>query len=127
MLYTKGCNFRCPYCHNRSLVLNKALKPVPKVMEQLAVRRGFSDGVVITGSATAQPAGLTDVQAAKDAVHIPVTIGSGLTPENLAQYWPHADAFIVGSYIKSDGLWCNPIDPARLARFMDSVRRLRGG
>ena len=86
-----------------------------------------ADGIIITGTATAQPAGLADVQAAKDAVHIPVAIGSGLTPENLAQYWPHADAFIVGSYIKSDGLWCNPIDPTRLAGFMDAVRHLRGG
>ena len=86
-----------------------------------------ADGVVITGTATARPADPKDVQAAKAAVHVPVAIGSGLTPDNLAQYWPHADAFIIGSYFKRDGLWCNPIDPARLAKFMDTVNRLRGG
>lgn len=84
-----------------------------------------ADGIVITGVATGHPADPEDVRAAKEAVGIPIAIGSGLTPDNLERYWPHADAFIIGSYIKRDGLWSNPIDPARLKQFMDAVRRLR--
>lgn len=84
-----------------------------------------ADGVVITGVATGQPAAIEDVRTAKNAVHVPVAIGSGLTAENLASYWSHADAFIVGSYVKRDGLWSNPIDSQRLAKFMKAVNHLR--
>lgn len=54
-----------------------------------------------------------------------VWIGSGLTAENLADYWPHADAFIVGSWVKRDGVWSNEVDEGRLRRFIDTVERLR--
>ena len=62
----------------------------------------------------------------RNAVDVPVCIGSGLTPENLPALWPHADVFIVGSYFKRDGLWSNPIDQQRVARFMAAVAKLRG-
>ena len=84
-----------------------------------------ADGVIITGVATAEPADPADVRTAHEAVGVPVAIGSGLTPENLEGYWGCADAFIVGSYIKRDGVWSNPIDPARLKRFIDAANRLR--
>jgi len=43
---------------------------------------------------------------------VPTIVGSGITSENLADY-TGADALIVGSSIKQDGLWSNPIDPDR--------------
>jgi len=58
-------------------------------------------------------------------VRVPVCIGSGLTPKNLPELWPHTDVFIVGSYLKVDGLWSNALDPQRIAAFMEAVRRLR--
>lgn len=86
MLYTKGCNFRCPYCHNRSLVLNKALKPVPKVMEQLAVRRGFSDGVVITGGEPTIHRQLDDLMAAIKQLGFALKLDTnGYEPEALRE------------------------------------------
>ena len=85
-----------------------------------------ADGIIITGVATGCPADVADVRAAKEAVRVPVAIGSGLTPENLERYWPWTDAFIVGSSIKRDGVWSNPIEPARLRAFLDAARRLRG-
>ena len=86
-----------------------------------------ADGIVVTGVATAQPAAVADVRAVRQAVRVPVCIGSGLTPENLAEYWADTDVFIVGSYFKVDGLWSNALDPARVRRFMDVVRALRAG
>lgn len=51
--YTVGCNFRCPFCYNASLVLPErkpplSLSPV-EVMAFLRQRRGLLDGVVISG------------------------------------------------------------------------------
>ncbi|MGI6413662.1 MAG: anaerobic ribonucleoside-triphosphate reductase activating protein [Syntrophomonadaceae bacterium] len=51
VLFTKGCSFRCPFCHNPHL-LNKTgdgLIDTEQVMEFLKERIGFLDGVVITG------------------------------------------------------------------------------
>ena len=38
-----------------------------------------------------------------------------------------ADGVIVASYLKQDGVWWNPVDPARLAVFMRAVADIRAG
>ena len=70
--------------------------------------------------------GDNSIRVTATTVRVPVFIGSGLTAENLVQYWPHADVFIVGSYFKVDGLWSNVIDSARVGRFMAAVGAARG-
>lgn len=50
VIFTQGCNFRCPYCHNRGLwgqTNNTRLQQY--VIQYLATHRHFLDGVVITG------------------------------------------------------------------------------
>jgi len=54
VLFTAGCNFRCGFCHNPELVLPDRLASTPRldedhVLDELATRIGFIDGVVITG------------------------------------------------------------------------------
>ncbi len=84
-----------------------------------------ADGVVVTGVATGQPTAVADVAAVRQAVSVPVCVGSGLTPGGLPELWACADIFIVGSFLKVDGLWSNPLDADRIARFMETVQRLR--
>ena len=72
-----------------------------------------ADGVIVSGIATGQPADADEVRAVSGAVAIPTLIGSGITPENIACY-ADADALIVGSSVKRDGLWSNPLDEARV-------------
>lgn len=83
-----------------------------------------ADGVVITGTSTGRPADPDDVRHAKGTVDIPVIVGSGVNPEDLPALWPHADAFIVGSYIKRDGDWRNPLDPRRIDALLAGARSL---
>ena len=85
----------------------------------------LADGVVVTGTATGHAAQPGDVSQAKKAVSIPVWVGSGITPENIGQFWEHADGFIVGSYIKDDGLWSNPPDPTRIRKLVEAAEQLR--
>ncbi len=51
ILYTIGCNFRCPYCHNPELVDETVETRIneEEVMDFLKTRVGLLDGVVITG------------------------------------------------------------------------------
>ena len=58
-VFTGGCNFRCPFCHNAGLVLNpgdQAQIPEEEVLAYLNKRKGILEGVCITGSEpTLQP------------------------------------------------------------------------
>ncbi|MBN2339585.1 MAG: anaerobic ribonucleoside-triphosphate reductase activating protein [Acidobacteria bacterium] len=58
ILFFQGCNFRCPFCHNRRLIPPEGdtLIPAGDVLEQLRRRRGLIDGVVLCGGEpTLQP------------------------------------------------------------------------
>jgi len=83
------------------------------------------DAVVVTGTATGEPPRAADVSEAKSRCRLPVLVGSGVTDENVAEFYPAADAFIVGSFFKREGLWSNPVERARVERLTDAVRRLR--
>ena len=52
-VFTGGCNFRCPFCHNASLVLPEALQAADggteAVLSFLKKRQGLLDGVAVTG------------------------------------------------------------------------------
>ena len=51
-LFTGGCNFRCPYCHNGDLIVGlNDIKPYTKddIFDHLRKRRNVLDGVVISG------------------------------------------------------------------------------
>ena len=50
IIFLRGCNFRCSYCHNKNL-WNVALKSMPldSVFDFLKSRKNQLDGVVITG------------------------------------------------------------------------------
>jgi membrane complex biogenesis BtpA family protein len=74
----------------------------------------LADGVVVTGSATGEPASPAEVAAVAKAVRTPVLVGSGLSADNFARY-ADAHGFIVGSSVKRGGLWSNALDPAAVA------------
>lgn len=51
-LFTGGCNFRCPYCHNGDLVIGlDDIEPyaMKDIFSHLQKRKGVLDGVVISG------------------------------------------------------------------------------
>lgn len=60
-LFTAGCNFRCPFCHNSELVLPDLVTTIgvkleADVFDELSERRGFLDAIVISGGEpTLQP------------------------------------------------------------------------
>ena len=63
VLFTGGCNFRCPYCQNPELVLHPESLPEidpAEIFQFLTRRRGLIDGVVITGGEPTLQKGLDD-------------------------------------------------------------------
>ena len=70
VLFVSGCNFKCPYCHNPDLARD-CLDPSccfddEKALTFLKERKGFLDGVVISGG---EPTAIEDLPRFCDRVH----------------------------------------------------------
>ena len=69
-VFTGGCDFRCPFCHNAALVLRVPEQPVvpeEELFSLLNKRKGLLDGVCITGGEpTLQPDLLSFMGRIKD-------------------------------------------------------------
>lgn len=85
-----------------------------------------ADAVVVTGTATGRETSSGDVREAAGATRLPVVVGSGVTPANLASYLPHARALVVGSSLKVDGDWRSPLDPGRCRAVRAALDRALG-
>lgn len=67
IIFTRGCNFRCPYCHNPELVLPEKFEQeiaIDFVLGFLKKRQGLLDGVTITGGEPTLHADLSELVAA---------------------------------------------------------------
>lgn len=50
VIYTRGCNFNCPFCHNKDLVYDKTLTYDHEALwYHLKKRKHILEGVVISG------------------------------------------------------------------------------
>lgn len=52
LIFTQGCNFRCPFCHNKSLLNDFSENEIieeQEVFNYLEKRKGLIDGVCISG------------------------------------------------------------------------------
>jgi pyruvate formate lyase activating enzyme len=66
ILFTRGCNLRCPYCHNPELVWPERYAPALDLDELLAfleTRRGLLDAVTVTGGEPCLQADLPELLA----------------------------------------------------------------
>lgn len=63
-IFLGACNFKCPFCHNGSLVLapeKEPVIPVEDIMKVLKKRQGILDGVCITGGEPTLSEGLREL------------------------------------------------------------------
>ena len=66
ILFTRGCNMRCPYCHNPELVWPERYAPALALEEVLAfleTRRGLLEAVTVTGGEPCLHADLPELLA----------------------------------------------------------------
>ena len=88
-VFTKGCNFVCPFCHNSSLVIaDKFAENIPEdvVFSYLTKRKGMVDAVCITGGEPTLQPDLKDFIKKIKAMGFRVKLDSnGTKPELLAE------------------------------------------
>jgi len=90
VIWTLGCNLRCPFCYNGELVLPEraaalSLVDPEAVLEKLSSRRGFLDGLAVTGGEPTLQPDLADFLAEAKALGLQVKLDTnGTRPEALA-------------------------------------------
>ncbi|OKH24880.1 phosphorybosylanthranilate isomerase [Hydrococcus rivularis NIES-593] len=92
---------------------------------QETIERGLADAVILSGWATGSPPSFEDLELATAAAKgTPVLIGSGATWENIGQLMKAADGAIVASSLKRNGKITEPVDPIRVAQFVEAARQV---
>lgn len=132
-LFTVGCNFRCPFCHNAALV--ESGSTVEQIREDtlfrfLEKRRGLLDGVAVTGGEPLLHADLKELLRKIKALGYSVKLDTnGSFPDRLAEIMESGLADYVAMDIKS-----GPAQYAEVAgtgaftdRVLESIRLLRTG
>lgn len=105
-----------------------AAPPPGLTIEQAAVdtwERAGADALVLSGSGTGMATDLAAARRVRSTVpDAPLVVGSGTTPDTLADIAEIFDSAIVGTALKFEGRATNRVDPDRAAALMDSARRV---
>jgi len=72
----------------------------------------LADAVIVSGAATGRETDAEEVRAVAAGAGVATLVGSGITAENVARY-AAADGLILGSSVKREGIWSNPVDRER--------------
>ncbi len=88
-VFTGGCNFRCPFCHNALLVTeidNENTFDEDEIIAYLYKRKGIIDGVCITGGEPLLQKDITEFLRKVKATGMPVKLDTnGSYPEKLRE------------------------------------------
>jgi uncharacterized protein len=84
------------------------------------------DAILISGPAAGVQLDMSHLRAAKAAAGaVPVVANTGVRAERIRDIFEVADAAIVGTSLKVDGVTWNAVDPDRAGRLMDAARAAR--
>ena len=111
VLFLPGCNLRCPFCHNRDLVLTPQIfedYPLETVISGLREYEGWLDGVVITGGEPTLHPGLPSLLEALRETGLPLRLDTnGTRPDVLNSLIAQGLIDAAAMDVKA------PLDPAR--------------
>jgi len=131
VVFTEGCNFHCPYCHNPELVRPAGeTGPVSEIdiLMFLEKRRKYVDGVVITGGEPALQADLADWCRKIKALGMAVKLDTnGSFPRVLASLLDQGLVDYIAMDIKTDPARYAPyiatgIDPRQIQKSIEIVK-----
>lgn len=101
-------------------------RPIPAIARTVAFG-SLPDAICVSGPMTGQSVEKSLLADVKKAVgDVPVIVNTGCKPENIGDFLEFADAAVVGTYFKRDGVTWNPVETARVKKFMEAARRARG-
>lgn len=86
-VFTYGCNLRCPFCHNASLVIDEAeLLDESEIFEYINKRKKILDGVCITGGEPLLQPDIIDFMKKIKALGLAIKLDTnGAFPDRLSE------------------------------------------
>lgn len=81
-----------------------------------------ADAIIVTGLATGMETSVETMQRVKNAVELPVVVGSGMNTRNAAKQFEICHGAIVGSALKENGDLRNPVDEALARAFIRAAK-----
>ena len=91
-----------------------------------AVFSSLADAILVSGPLTGDAVDRSNLKAVREAVRdVPVLANTGVNIDNVRDILAIADGVVIGTHFKVDGVTWNPVDGARVTRFMDAVAKLR--
>ena len=81
-----------------------------------------ADVVIATGQRTGNSATMEEIEEIGAATHLPLLVGSGVTKDNIVEILKRTNGVIVASSLKEGGVWWNPVEPARVAAFVEAAK-----
>lgn len=91
-----------------------------------AVFSSLADAILVSGPVTGEPAEQSQLQRVCAAVKdVPVFANTGVNIDNVEATLDLASGIVIGTHFKVDGVTWNPVDGARVKRFMDRVEAIR--
>ncbi|WP_408011231.1 BtpA/SgcQ family protein [Pseudalkalibacillus sp. A8] len=84
-----------------------------------------ADVLIATGNRTGDETEVDEISGIKSNTDLPVIVGSGMNKDNARKIMSIANGCIVGSSLKKDELWWNPVDTERVKAFMEEVNKVR--
>ena len=84
------------------------------------------DGLLVYSTTPGSAVDVEQFKTVKEVTDTPVLASNGVKASTVAEILKYADGAIVGTGIKVDGYFYNPIDPKRVAELMENARKARG-
>ena len=86
-IFTYGCNLRCPFCHNASLVIDEIeFFTEEEILSYINKRKGMLDGVCITGGEPLLQRDIFEFMRKIKEIGLPIKLDTnGAYPERLKQ------------------------------------------
>lgn len=123
VIFTSGCNFRCPFCHNGSLVDLKRgeFSVTNRFFEHVEKRKKVLDGVVITGGEPTLHSGLPELVEGLKNLGLKVKLDTNGTKPDMLRQAIDAGIDYVAMDLKNDfenyahtiGLDVSPVEDIR--------------
>lgn len=90
------------------------------------VFNGAPDGLCVSGLTAGASTDTAALKTVKDnAGDVPVVVNTGVRPDTVVESLQFADAAIVGTWMKADGVFENDVSSTRVAELMKVVREVR--
>ena len=112
-----------------TLVPEGARQIAPRDIEEVAKTVSSSlepSALLVYGIAAGRAIDDTMISRAKTATDIPVFASNGVKADTVVDTLTIADGCVVGTWLKVDGKFYNPVDESRVKLLMDKAKKFRG-